>query len=639
MALRGEDAPSAEVGAGGPVPGADLTQSHRGAVRPSRRFWPVDDAPVRILNTHAANPIARLGAVGDQATLALIDEAGALSYLCWPRLDSPLLFGDILGARTPSAITVTADEPLRPAGQSYDGDTNILVTALESEACRVEIVDCMDPEKQPLLVRRIRCTGGSARLTVTVCPTPDYGALPAGFVREGDTGLRLDIGADRDPAVFSSSGTLQAAGGRAWAVFDIGAGDEDWIAIADRPVDGNDARNALRRAGRFWREWSDRASFEGDNAVHLRRALLAAGLLHNDEFGTVAAAGTFGFPEARAGKRNWDYRYAWVRDTALGALAMARGGLVETARGWVDNVLHRNGPCNASPLRLMIAVDGGDVPDERQRSQYSGMMAALPVRTGNDAAGQLQLDIIGELVSAYRVLAECGAPPDARTAKKLRELLSWLGDNWERPDASIWELRGAPRHYLFSRVMSWVAFRDAIEMFEALGEESDPHWALHMASIRADIVANFWCPIEESYMQTRDKAAVDASCVFMRLCGFLEADDVRWRKTRAAVRRHLVRETGVLRFPHSADDGFQEPEGTFVLCTGWWIQTLCMDGAHDEARSVFATMMRCLGPTGLASEEIDEDGTLLGNVPQLFSHVAVMESVRTLEEGTASRKC
>ena len=628
--------------ASGPVPGADLARSHEGVVRPSRRLHPVSSAPVRVRNDRAANPLARLGATGDQATVALVDEAGALNYLCWPRLDSPLLFGDILGSRVPSAITIAGDPVLCPDGQRYDGDTNILLTSLSCEDGGLEVADAMDPREGPLLARRFRCTSGRVRFTVTACPTPQYATLPAGFVRENETGLRLDlgtIGGERHTLHVCASEPLSAAGGRAWVTMELAEGEEAWLCLSDRPVDGDRAKAALSNARSFWEEWAAQASFEGDDAPILKRSLLACGLLHNDAYGTVAAAATMAFPEAAGGKRNWDYRYVWVRDSAIGALALARGGLPEVARGWLDNVLFRNGECSASPLRLMIAMDGDEIPEEQTLASYSGLMGATPVRMGNGASGQLQLDIIGELVSAYLVVAEEGAAPDGKALDRIAELLAWLGDNWERPDASIWELRGPQRHYLFSRLMSWLAFRDGQALFRMCGREPDPVWALHQASVRADIVTNFWCPVEESYMQTRDKETVDASCVFMRLCGFLEADDRRWLRTKAAVRRKLVRPTGVLRYPHDADDGFARDEGTFVLCTGWWIQTLCMDGYHDEARSVFSTLMDCLGPTGIATEEVDEDGTLLGNVPQLFSHAAIMESVRTLHCADAPQKC
>ena len=271
--------------------------------------------------------------------------------------------------------------------------------------------------------------------------------------------------------------------------------------------------------------------------------------------------------------------------------------------------------------------------DESEPDGFTGLYNAGPVRVGNAAAGQLQLDIFGALLLAAHALRRHGEGPGAATLSRLGECVDWLAERWRTKDASIWEMRSGEEHFVFSRVMCWVAFDRALDMGLSDDGERTARWRDARAAVRESIDAEFWCPVTRSFMQTPDFAYVDAATVFMRLCGFLRADDERWLGTKRAARRNLMTVTGLLRYPRGVEDGFDSEDNPFVLCTCWWIEALVADGEMDEARLTYAMLLDRMGPCGLMSEEIDEQGRLMGNIPQAFSHAGLINAALALERG------
>ena len=579
--------------------------------------------------TQQPDPIARLLFVGDQRTVCAIDADGSIPLLSFPNLDSPTIFSAVLSGSGGSAMSFRTNPTSEPAEREIIDRTNRIITRLRCGDRSWEIEDFMVPGGAPLLVRRITATRGPLDATLAAAPAPDYERAKPEFEVHAPHCIGFENAGNA--VVINASFALTVDGDRIEGHITLDEGQSGWIAIADRPQDSLDIDALRERTDAFWNTASTPSKASGPLSHSMRRQALSVGLLHNAANGGVAAAGTLGFPEAPGGTRNWDYRFVWVRDSAIGAKAMARIGFTELAKQWLRFVLLNNSSCDRSPLNLMLTMDGDVVDGETELDHFEGMLGAQPVRVGNEAGGQLQLDIFGELAFALCALCENGERPDDVLLDRFAELLDWLADNWNSPDSSIWELRGDEKHYLFSRLMCWVAFRDAQAIFGMCDRKSDPRWKQLEDDIAANIRENFWCDETSSYMQTSDCSVVDAAVIAMRLFGFLHADDPRWQQSKQEIRKQLVKPTGVLRYPHHADDGFDSDDGTFVLCTCWWIEVLWMDGEQGEARAIYDALASRF-PHGQMSEEVGEDGRLLGNMPQLFSHAGMIEAALRIGE-------
>ncbi len=568
------------------------------------------------------DPIARLLFIGDQRTVCAVDADGSIPLFCFPDVDSPTIFSAALSGSEQSALTFRTEPASEPTGRELIDGTNRLVTSLRSGDGKWEIEDFMVPGNTSLLVRQITAISGNLDITITAAVAPDYERATPRFRTHGPRSISV-VNTETE-ITFSASFALETHGTSITGTITLDEGESAWLAMGDQPIDTLDIDTLRAEADAFWQGFSTPSGDSQPLSLFMQRQVLSAGLLHSAEHGAVAAAGTFGFPEAANGERNWDYRFVWVRDSAVGAKAMAHIGFASLARDWLRFVLLSNSSCDRSPLNLMLKIDGGTVDPETTLDHFDGMLGAQPVRVGNEAGGQLQLDIFGELAFALRALCESGEQPDDAMLDRFAELLDWLSDNWNRPDSSIWELRGDENHYLFSRLMCWVAFRDAQVIFGICDRNVNPRWAELETEIAADIRERFWCAKTASYMQTSDCSVVDAAVIAMRLFGFLGKNDERWQQSKLEIRKQLVKPAGVLRYPHHADDGFDSNDGTFVLCTCWWIEVLWMDGETDEARTIFDDLLLRF-PDGQMSEEVGEDGRLLGNMPQLFSHAGMIE--------------
>ena len=622
-------------------------------------LFPADHPDVR-------NDLAHLGAVGDGQTIALVDDRGAMRYLCWPLLDSPSVFAGLLREDRREALYPFADEPIVPVSQSYVGNTDILETVIAIGDARVTITDV--PARPPLakaMIRRIRAHDCPVQFATIARPGFDYGrathevcstrtlAAANTVVLSPDCATDSAEGEALDLAIVSPDPIAPVASRRGGPDIVIEhtlqPGEETWLALST-PGD-MDRVNAdlIARAEAGLRAEAERldaaCTYRGPHRdAVLRSAAHLLTLEHHRHRADhvdaalsppLAAAATFSLPEAHGGERNYDYRFAWVRDTGIVVDAMAKIGLGTRALRWLEFAVDRNGPSRREPLALMRTLDASEVPgDESKLSEFTGLYDADPVRIGNAAAGQLQLDIFGAVLVAAHTLRAHGIALRPQTAERLGECLDWVATNWNKPDASIWEMRTGEEHYLFSRLMCWVALDRGIAMLLAQGApERFALWERARADIRTDIETRFWCPATDSYMQTPQFAYVDAASVYMRLCGFLPHDHPRWRGTKRAVRRKLHTVSGLLRYPREVEDGFSTEDNPFVLCTCWWIEALVMDGEMEEARLTYAMLLDRLGPTGLASEEIDEQGRLMGNIPQGFSHAGLINAAVALARG------
>ncbi|MEL6751446.1 MAG: glycoside hydrolase family 15 protein [Pseudomonadota bacterium] len=573
------------------------------------------------------DPIANLSFIGDQRTVCAVASDGSLPLLSFPDISDASIFSRLLSGSKGSAAEVFTEPASLAVGQQLIERTNRVVTRFrQADACW-EIMDFMVPGDAQLLVRVITATKGDVTVRTRLAPSPDYERAAPKFDVLNDRAIALANGAGA--TVFSSSFGIDVTDDCVSGAVSLAKGERAWIAIGDAAHEALDLDGLISRTDAFWADFLRPLDTEAPHQSLMERQALSAGLLHYEPGGGVLAAGTFGFPEAPGGERNWDYRFVWVRDSAVGAKALARLGFTDLAQKWLRFVMLNNQSCDRSPINLMLSPSGEVVDTETELDHFDGLLDARPVRVGNEASGQLQLDIFGELAFALRALCECGAQPDDDLLDKMSELLDWLADNWNRPDSSIWELRGEEKHYLFSRLMCWVAFRDTQAVFAHCGRDVEARWAELEDEIADDIRQRFWCEKKRSYMQTSECSTIDAAVIAMRLFGFLERDDERWALSKDRIREQLVKPEGVLRYPHDADDGFDSKDGTFVLCTCWWIEVLWMDGEHEEAYRVFDDLIARFDG-GQMSEEVGEDGRMLGNMPQLFSHAGVIEAALRL---------
>lgn len=611
--------------------------------RRAMAMFPADHPDVR-------NDLAHLGAVADGQTIGLVDDRASIVMLCWPLLDSPSVFADLHREDRREALYLDADEPVVPLRQGYRGATDILETVVRVGAAELTVTDI--PCRPPLAkgwFRRLRAGDRPVRVATLARPGFDYGRAPhercstdvtaAGHavVVSPDCSTDSAAGESLDLAIVSPD-AIETVGPVVVISHDLAPGAETWLALTQPDGIRSITPDLMARAETLLHAEAERlerdCTYRGPHRDAVLRSAAALLMLehHRERTGgdprvPVAAAGTFSLPEAHGGERNYDYRFMWARDTGFAVDAMCRIGLAERARPWLEFAVDRNAPSDREPLALMRTLDACDVPgDESEPDGFTGLYGAGPVRVGNAAAGQLQLDIFGSLMMGAHSLHRAGHPPSDASLATLAGCLDWLAGNWDTKDASIWEMRTGEEHFIHSRVTSWVAFDRALDM----GLSDDPgritRWTEAREAIRENVETRFWCPATQSYMQTPHFAYVDAATVFMRSCGFLERDCPRWLGTKKAVRERLMTVTGLLRYPRDVEDGFATDDNPFVLCTSWWIEALVMDGEREEAGLLLAMLLDRMGPCGLMSEEIDEQGRLMGNIPQAFSHAGIINA-------------
>jgi len=580
-------------------------------------------------------PLGQLGVIGNQKTCALVLKNGDVPYLCWPRLDSPPVFSAILSGQLHNAFGLRFTSKPDEIDQHYEADCNILVTILHFADCILTLRDCMVIGGANAFIREVTLKGEKRDVEAVFNPAYDYEpthTLQADQIDENCVRFRAS-----NPLHVTATVPMHALTGGCSAHFEVQEGDTHYLAMGDR-ID-NLSKNgpaAFDQARRFWQDYIADGDFNNDHASHLKRAALVFGLLHNREFGSVAAAATFGLPEAIGGERNWDYRFTWVRDTGITANAAIRMKLLKPAQEWLDFHLDLTDADDPCPLLLMRGLDASKLDEEKELDIFSGYRGSKPVRIGNGAAEQLQLDIYGQIIDSYRRLQIAGVKLSDGQLSKLRVILDWLLDNWCRTDTSIWEIRADSVHYLYSRLMSWLAFKQGRALFESSSQAVNPLWQEEQQKINDDIIEKFWCEDLGTFRQSSELNMVDAAVIALRINGFLQKNDSKWEATKGAVRKRLLRKTGVLRYPHEADDGFESDEGTFVMCTCWWIEALALDGELDEAREMLGKVLARFSKTGIMTEEIREDGTLLGNLPQAFSHAGIVNAILAISEAEAT---
>ncbi|MBK4724164.1 glycoside hydrolase family 15 protein [Pantoea agglomerans] len=581
------------------------------------------------------------GVIGDLRTCALIANDGTLDYFCWPNLDSPSVFSALLDSDKAGLFSLSPDWPDARRMQLYLPDTTLLQTRWLDDLGVVEVTDympvCQREDRQPRIIRRINVVHGSATINLRCAPVHDYAraetraTLQSGsviFHAEGQPTLRLtgEVDFALEGAVAVACFTLQEGESREF----IFGGDED----PQREEEGTES--CFNATLAFWRQWSAQSSYQGRWREMVNRSALTLKLLTSWQHGSIAAAATFGLPEELGGERNWDYRAAWIRDASFSMYALMRLGYVDEAKHfthWVSRCVE-NSHNNVEKLQVMYRIDSGTELHESELLNLSGYGGSTPVRIGNDAWRQSQLDIYGELMDAIYLANKYGEAISQRGWSHVSRMIDYVADHWEQRDAGIWEMRGEPQHFLHSRLMCWVALDRALRLGEkrSLSMPAE-RWTAARDAIRSDIWENFWHKEAGHFVATRHGEFVDASMLLMPLVRFVGATDPDWLATLDVIKEKLVSDGMVRRYNVSETpaDGLQGEEGAFAACSFWYVECLARAGRLDEAHFEFEKLLNYANPLGLYAEEFDSRGHALGNTPQALTHLALISAAFFLD--------
>jgi GH15 family glucan-1,4-alpha-glucosidase len=589
-------------------------------------------------------PIENHGIIGDLHTVALVGTDGTIDWYCPERFDSPSVFASILDAEKGGYYRIAPVQPGHTTKQLYFPDTNVLITRFLTPEGVGEVQDFMpihrDPGHRRRLVRRVICVRGEMHFRVECEPRFDY-------ARAGHETILTGFGAAfRSPGlamILESKVPLERTAQGAAGRFVLAAGESCTFSLEQcghdqEPgvIDEAEAGEAFNRTVRYWRGWLARSSYKGRWRETVHRSALTLKLLTYRPTGALVAAPTTSLPEGIGGQRNWDYRYTWIRDGAFSLYGLLRLGFTEEAgafMGWLSDRYRESAGRGDGPLQIMYGLDGRPDLEEIELDHLEGYRGSSPVRVGNSAATQLQLDIYGELIDSVYLYNKYGQPISYDEWKALAGIVDWVCQNWDRADEGIWEVRGGRQHFTYSRLMCWVAIERAIRMARQRGLPGDlVRWLEVRDAITEQIMQRGWHPDRGAFVQHYDTDVLDASVLLMPLVKFIAPRDPRWLSTLDAIGDELVSDSLVYRYNVEASpDGLLGEEGTFSICSFWYVEALARAGRLDDARLAFEKMMTYANHLGLYSEEIGRSGEALGNFPQAFTHLALISAAVNLD--------
>jgi GH15 family glucan-1,4-alpha-glucosidase len=585
-------------------------------------------------------PLEDYGLIGDLQTAALVSRRGCIDWLCFPRFDSGAVFAAMLGDEENGHWTVQPSGDFGSPTRRYSNDTLILETTFETGDGAVRLIDFMPPrETKPDVVRIVEGLRGRVEMRMELALRFDYG-LVVPWVRNLD-GVLVGI-AGPDGVTLRTPVELEGRDLRTYASFSVSEGERvpfvlTWFPSHERPPDPVDAEAALSDTVNYWEEWASRCDHGGRWHDDIHRSVLTLKALTYAPTGGLVAAPTTSLPEELGGVRNWDYRFCWLRDATLTLLALIRSGYVEEAGEWRDWLL-RAVAGKPDDLQVMYGVAGERRLPELELPWLSGYAGSAPVRIGNDASRQLQVDVYGEVLDALYQARRRGLKASTAAWTLCRKLLDWLESGWREPDEGLWEVRGPRRHFTHSKVMAWVAFDRAVKLIRHLDREGplDRYLSLRR-EIRRDILERGYNADRGAFVQFYGSDRLDASLLLIPLVGFLRADDERVAGTVDAIQRELLRDGLVERYRADQEnvgvDGLPPGEGVFLPCSFWLAAVLAQQGRYDEALALFERLLSLRNDLGLISEEYDpERKRLVGNFPQAFTHLALVETAFTLSK-------
>ncbi len=583
--------------------------------------------------------------IGDLQTAALVSRAGSIDWCCFPRFDSAACFAALLGTSDAGRWLLAPATHVRRHTRRYRPDTLILESVFETDEGTIRVIDLMPPRGHaPDIVRIVEGLSGSVPMRSELVIRFDYGRILP-WVRRVDDSLIAIAGPDA--LCLRSPVATHGEDMKTVSEFAVEAGDRlgfvlTWFPSHESMPHAVDPERALSDTEDYWLDWAATLASDGDYHEEVNRSLIVLKAMTYAPTGGLVAAPTTSLPEWIGGGRNWDYRFCWLRDATLTLVAMLEAGSREEAVRWRAWLL-RAVAGDPADLQIMYGIDGGRRLDEEELGWLEGFEGSTPVRAGNAACGQLQLDVYGEVLDALYQARRHGAPPDDDAWSLQRKLLGWLEQGWRRKDTGIWEVRGPARHFTHSKVMAWVAFDRAVKAHDEF-ERTGPadRWREIRDEIHADVLANAWDTDSQAFTQSYGSQDLDASVLLMPHVGFIDANDPRFLSTVKAVRRELTKDGLVLRYRSRRDgavDGLSDPEGIFLPCSFWLADVLAMQGDIEGARELFERLLDLRNDVGLLSEEFDAgSGRLLGNFPQAFTHLSLINTAFVLKEGRAMRQ-
>ncbi|MDO0924483.1 glycoside hydrolase family 15 protein [Streptomyces sp. TG1A-8] len=594
-------------------------------------------------------PIAEHGLVGDLRSVALVGSNGTIDWYCCPSFDAPSVFAAVLDAERGGAFELAAAVSARTK-QFYFPDTNVLITRFFTEEGVGEVQDFMPVGADPAgggdrhrLIRRVVCVRGAVPFRARIAPRFNYGADPHTLRPvDGPDGPLLFESPDRCLALTSTV-TLECAGPDVLAAFKLAEGETEVFALDQ--VDGTVAPRGCARAEAehefnatvaYWRRWLHQSRYRGRWREMVHRSALTLKLLTYAPTGAIVAAPTTSLPEQPGGERNWDYRYVWVRDAAFCVYALLRLGFSGEAEAFMRFLTTHISPgCGdaSGPLQIMYGIDGRTDLPERELPHLEGHRGSAPVRVGNAAAGQLQLDIYGALIDSVYLYDKWAQPISSAQWDDVCHLVSWVCDHWDQPDEGVWETRGGRKDFLYSRLMCWVAVERAVRLANRRGLPADlPRWLACRDAVYRRIMDRGWSPRRGAFVQYEGGDVLDASVLMMPMAKFIAPTDPKWLSTLDALTGELVSDSLVYRYdPEASPDGLRGDEGTFSICSFWYVEALVRAGRIDEGRLAFEKMLTYANHLGLYAEEIGRTGEQQGNFPQAFTHLSLISAAFNLD--------
>jgi GH15 family glucan-1,4-alpha-glucosidase len=573
--------------------------------------------------------------IGDCQTAALVGRDGSIDWLCFPRFDSGACFAALLGTPEHGRWLLAPAVPVKHVRRRYRPGTLVLETEFDVEGGTVRLVDCMPPRSTtPDVVRMVVGVRGRVPMRMHLVIRYDYGSIVP-WVRKIPRGIQAIAGPDT--LLLRTAADLRGVDLSTVAEFAIAEGEEigfdlTWHPSHEPMPEECDVAAAIHDTTAWWSAWSDQCTHEGPWRDAVLRSLITLKAMTYAPTGGIVAAPTTSLPEWIGGVRNWDYRYCWIRDATFTLYALMLGGYLEEAKAWREWLL-RAVAGNPGQIQIMYGLAGERRLTELTLGWLPGYEGSAPVRIGNAAHQQFQLDIFGEVIDALHVARRHGLAVDDSAWRLERELVERVASVWTEPDEGLWEVRGPRRHFTHSKVMAWVALDRAVKDIGRFGLDGPAErWAAVRDQIHAEICAKAYDSTRNTFVQSYGSDHLDASLLMMALVGFLPPSDPRIRGTVEAIERELVIDGFVARYPTTPDvDGLPPGEGTFLACSFWFADNLAMIGRRDDARRCFERLVGLANDVGLLSEEYDPDAKrLVGNFPQAYSHVALTNTAYNL---------
>jgi GH15 family glucan-1,4-alpha-glucosidase len=595
-------------------------------------------------------PIENYGVIGNMRSIALIGVNGSIDFLCYPKFDSPSVFAALLDDRRGGCFPIQPQLRQKRTRQMYLPDTNILLTRFLAEEGVAELRDFMpigtDEGEPNEIIRTLTVIRGEIRFKMSCQPRFNYGMCEHTVNIESGCAIFYPSDDLCPPLALYSTTALQQQSEDIVSDFTLRAGETATFVFGGVRPPGQQpemefVEERFHKTAQFWKGWIANSKYKGRWREMVNRSALTLKLLISREHGSLIAAPTFSLPEEIGGVRNWDYRFTWLRDATFTLYALIRLGFVEETEAFIEWLKGRlSDDAERGPLQVMYGIDGRQKLDELTLDHFEGYEHSGPVRIGNAAYQQLQLDIYGEMMDSIYLANKYGDSISNAGWQDVQHILEWLGKNWQRPDEGIWEVRGEPREFLHSRLMCWVAFDRALRLAQkrSLSGPTDA-WLRMRDEIRNDIFANFWDEELQSFVQSKGAKDLDASLLLMPLMRFISPVDPMWRSTMKAIETRLAEDTLVRRYEAERThiDGIPGGEGSFTACSFWYIECLARAGELEKAQLLFEKLLGYANHLGLYSEQIGPSGQHLGNFPQAFTHLALISTATYLDRALSGK--